>query len=490
MRARALPRAVSSGRAQPLRAAPVPADDAHIARRYHIDTAPAPDRVRHPPRFRVRVRKTRLVRLVLRELLALEGPHRARVALSRPCVYGVFGRPVGGLWPKHELCVGCLRCTTQYPEVVQIEPNPERLRLGDAYLGPDAVDTILYEARTGRVPVRGAGYRGPFGGEDWDGMWTDMSEIVRPTRDGIHGREYISTLVDIGAKPPFLRFDDRGDPTGEVPRVIALPVPFVFDGPPPGAPCRLADILAAAAERLDTLAVLPLRTVLDRRLAGPAVAPLVGCGEVSAIDRLAGRPRLIELDGWDAPAFAAARALAAAPLVAVRVPMEQDVRPLVDAGVRVIHLVADYHGRAAGRFALEWLREVHDALVDAGVREEVTLLASGGIALAEHVPKAIICGADAVGLDTALWVALQARFAGECRDRQRASVAFPALDLPWGVRRLTNLANAWRDQLLEVLGAMGLREVRRLRGEVGRAMFQRDLEREAFDGIAGYASAT
>jgi hypothetical protein len=45
---------------------------------------------------------------------------------------------------------------------------------------------------------------------------------------------------------------------------------------------------------------------------------------------------------------------------------------------------------------------------------------------------------------------------------------------------------SWRDQLLEVLGAMGLREVRRLRGEMGRAMFQKDLEREAFSGIEGY----
>jgi hypothetical protein len=45
---------------------------------------------------------------------------------------------------------------------------------------------------------------------------------------------------------------------------------------------------------------------------------------------------------------------------------------------------------------------------------------------------------------------------------------------------------SWRDQLLEVLGAMGLREVRRLRGEMGRAMFQKDLEREAFGGITGY----
>ncbi|MBI4280554.1 MAG: hypothetical protein HY660_19045, partial [Armatimonadetes bacterium] len=31
--------------------------------------------------------------------------------------------------------------------------------------------------------------------------------------------------------------------------------------------------------------------------------------------------------------------------------------------------------------------------------------------------------------------------------------------------------NAWRDQLLECLGAMGMREVRRLRGETGRAIF-------------------
>jgi len=33
---------------------------------------------------------------------------------------------------------------------------------------------------------------------------------------------------------------------------------------------------------------------------------------------------------------------------------------------------------------------------------------------------------------------------------------------------------------------MGLREVRRMRGEMGRAMFQKDLEQEAFSEIRGY----
>jgi hypothetical protein len=48
---------------------------------------------------------------------------------------------------------------------------------------------------------------------------------------------------------------------------------------------------------------------------------------------------------------------------------------------------------------------------------------------------------------------------------------------------MTNLIGAWHSQLIEVLGAMGLREVRRLRGEVGRAMFYEDLERETFGSV-------
>jgi hypothetical protein len=36
------------------------------------------------------------------------------------------------------------------------------------------------------------------------------------------------------------------------------------------------------------------------------------------------------------------------------------------------------------------------------------------------------------------------------------------------------------------MGAMGLREVRRMRGEMGRAMFMKTLEVDAFAGIDGY----
>ncbi len=456
---------------------------ARLYRRYRIDTELCPEIRPVPPRFRVRVRRDRLLAMVLRELIQFRGA--LRVALSRPCVYGVFSRKVGGLAPREELCVGCLRCTVQHPEVVQIHRNPERARLGDAYLG-SAVETILYEARTGRVPVRGAGYRGRFGGEGWDGMWTDMSEIVRPTRDGIHGREWISTAVDLGARPDHLAFAPDGTPAGEPPRVVTVQVPFVFDAPPPEAPAPVRHALAEAARAIETLAFLPAGAREDPALRGAHVVASFAAAAIVPPRAADPPPAMVQLEGWDEGAFRRLGEIFPESLICVRVPSGTALPPLFEAGVRVFFLEADYHGRSGGRFAMETIQEAHRSLVEAGVREQVTLLGGGGIVMAEHVPKAILCGLDAVALDTALWAALQARFEGPCRERAQARVRFPDFEPAWAVQRLKNLAAAWRDQLLEVLGAMGLREVRRLRGEVGRCMFQRDLEREAFAGIEGY----
>jgi glutamate synthase domain-containing protein 2 len=133
------------------------------------------------------------------------------------------------------------------------------------------------------------------------------------------------------------------------------------------------------------------------------------------------------------------------------------------------------------------LREIHTRLVQQGVRDEVTLIVSGGIALAEHMAKAIICGADLVAVDTSLLVALGCRVcrgaAGRTHEEECAAEA-GNLDRAYAAQRMVNLMGAWHSQLLEVLGAMGIREVRRLRGEVGRAIFMEDIEREAFGDLA------
>jgi glutamate synthase domain-containing protein 2 len=113
----------------------------------------------------------------------------------------------------------------------------------------------------------------------------------------------------------------------------------------------------------------------------------------------------------------------------------------------------------------------------------VTLIASGGIAMAEHVAKAIICGADLVGVDLVLEVALECRVCKRCVHGLSCPVAIESVNPEWAALRIRNLMCSWHSQLVEVLGAMGLREVRRLRGEVGRAMFYEDMEREAFSDV-------
>jgi hypothetical protein len=461
--------------------------------RYHIETRSAPDIAPHPSRFRVRVKKHRLAFLLLKELFH----YRANmpVVVSRPCVYGVFSGPVGGFAPRDRFCVGCLRCTTEYPEMVTISPNPDRKQLGDSYVTPDQIDTINYEAQTGRVPVKGAGFRGRFGGPGWDGMWTDMSEIVRPTRDGIHGREFISTVVDIGEKRSALNFNEDGELNGRMPRTISIPLPILFDIPPTlVASEMLWKIFTGAAGEMASLAIVPFPLILKHSLNGSQIVPLIDLKDQGVLGHLRFEPRMIELTEWDAGLHERVRSRFPESLISLRLPFapgfEQRLLEYTRSGVGIFHLVADYHGRSPnGQFALELIRSAHKTLVDASLRDEVTLLGSGGIVVAEHVPKAIICGLDAVALDTPLLIALQVRFSGECVDRARSQLQLPSnLTAEWGVQRLKNLLASWRDQLLEVLGAMGLREVRRLRGEIGRAMFQSDLEREAFAGIEGYGS--
>ncbi len=449
--------------------------------RYSVPTRPAPNSAPHPNRFKVKINRVELAKLLVRELIQYRGD--LDTVFSRPCVYGVFSAPVGAFWAREEHCVGCLRCTVQHPKVVDILPNPERLDLGDSYIDPDLVETLLYEAASGRVPVRGAGYGGGFGGVGWDAIWTDMSEIVRPTRDGIHGREFISTAVQLGWKPLMHEFDARGLLTSPTQGLIELPIPVLFDRLPVEDPSAYGAINAAASS-LETLAIVPVEQLDEQLSESESVVPLVG---PQAIERLpVGGFRMIELNGWDSAAYAQISSAFPNAIVAVRLQADADLSEPLDAGVAVFHLTADYHGRTASGFIMDAIRAAHEDLIARGIREQITLIGSGGIAAAEHVPKAIIAGLDAVAIETAALIALQAQFQSEVREAASAQIDLPHTDPEWARQRLVNLLGSWRDQLLEVLGAMGLREVRRLRGEIGRAMFQVDLEREAFSEIEGY----
>ena len=175
-------------------------------------------------------------------------------------------------------------------------------------------------------------------------------------------------------------------------------------------------------------------------------------------------------------------------IVWIKVPADQKaperVSALAAAGAEVLHLAGSDHARGVGDATevhlKDMIRRCHLRLVADRLRDAVTLLAGGGIALAEHVAKAIVCGADAVLADTALLLSLECRLCQECQDDNPCPIDLSSLNVKRGAQRMVNLLGAWNNQILEVLGAMGMREVRRLRGEVGRVMFKEDLDKEIF----------
>ena len=92
-----------------------------------------------------------------------------------------------------------------------------RVARGDEYWTAENITQTWFQAETGKIPISGAGYGGKFAGEGFDGIWLDMSEIVRPTRDGVHGRETISTKVDLGRFLTALSFDRNGQLASALP---------------------------------------------------------------------------------------------------------------------------------------------------------------------------------------------------------------------------------------------------------------------------------
>ncbi len=391
-----------------------------------------------------------------------------------------------------EMCRDCFRCVQGCPRGLIFKAlNPLYRQLGDEYWTPEIIATTWYQAESGKIPVSGAGYGGAFAGEGFDSLWTDMSEIVRPTRDGIHGREYISTTLDLGRKPMFLAFDDQGEMLVTPPPLLELPLPVVLSEPPLGADLpRLRQMVAQAAEALGTLAIVSREAVSpDLAKAAPNLVPFWG-GDPDLEDPLLPQLRALELAdhpgviGW----LEALKRRFPQLIVWIRVPADEQaadrVAALSAAGAEVLHLAATDQARGLGGVQdlhlKDLIRRCHLKLVEAKLRDAVTLMAGGGIALAEHVAKAIICGADGVIADIPLLLALECRLCKQCGDDNPCPVDLQGLNVKRGTQRMVNLVGAWNNQLLEILGAMGMREVRRLRGEVGRAMFKEDLDRDIF----------
>ncbi len=425
-----------------------------------------------------------------------EGCLKCPRCVKKDCVYKVYEkRNLNDRQMVDSLdttCKDCFRCVQNCPgKLIQKGLNPSYKALGDSYWTPEIIADLWFQAESGRIPVSGAGYGGPFSGPGFDAMWTDMSEIVRPRRDGIHGREYISTTVDIGRKLMALEFDDSGKIVTLPPPLVEIPLPVIFDMLPWSPPAdRISVAFLEAAKTLGTFAVVRQSDLtIDKEKYLSNIILFVDGDMAKLSGELLKKLSIVEIPDTDRVMELHHQLKEQNPhlVIFIRIKIgpetsERVVR-LTQEGAEVLHLVADERGLEYAEnplFIKERIKQIHLNLVEKGLRDQVTLIGSGGVAMAEHMAKLIICGADALTVDIPLLVAMECRVCRRCKEGIACPVELENVDPAWGAARIKNLVAAWHNQLLEIMGAMGMREARRLRGEMGRAMFFEDLEKEIF----------
>ena len=117
------------------------------------------------------------------------------------------------------------------------------------------------------------------------------------------------------------------------------------------------------------------------------------------------------------------------------------------------------------------LAAVDQRLREEGIRNQVSLIAGGSIRSAADVVKAVALGADACYIGTAALLALGCHLCRTCQSgkcawgiaTQRPELT-KRLDPEEGAARLINLMTAWRHEIMEMMGGMGINSIEALRG--------------------------
>lgn len=172
-------------------------------------------------------------------------------------------------------------------------------------------------------------------------------------------------------------------------------------------------------------------------------------------------------------------------LVSVKVSTPTDVDMVAVgsyyAGAHIIHLDGSYGGTGAApeiakkniAMPIEYaLPKVHRFLTEEGVRDKITVIASGGVRTPHDVAKIIALGADGVCTGTADLVALECIRCHNCESGRGCARGIATtdpelmelIDLDWGTQRIVNMFMAWRDEIIRILKRLGMKDLKELVG--------------------------
>ena len=426
----------------------------------------------------------------------------------------------------HSKCIGCHRCEAYCPtDAISIQRNPSQFR-ENGYWSKEDIKNIYLNAETGAIVVTGMGNDLQSQPVYFDRILFDACQVTNPSIDPL--REPMELTTYIGNRGRKLS-DTKAKKTG----LIRLDVPVMF-GPMSYGSINLSvqKALAASAREHGTLwstgegglhsdlyeygpnTIVQVASgrfgVHEEYLkAGAMIEIKIGQGAKPGIGgHLPGekvvddvsRTRMIPV-GSDAisPAphhdiysiedlrqliYALKEAIRYEKPVGVKVSAVHNIAAIASGIARAGADIIVVDGYRGGTGATPLIVRDHTgipielaiAVVDErlrqeGIRENVGLVAAGGIRSAADTLKAIGLGADAVYISTAALIAVGCTLCQQCHTGRCAwgittndSYLSKRQNPETAAELISNLLGAWEIEMKEVLGSMGINAIESLRG--------------------------
>ena len=431
-------------------------------------------------------------------------------------------------------CVGCHFCEQLCPTgAIVVERNPSSIR-ENANWDRTHFTGLMKQAETGGILLTGMGNDRPWKNY-FDHIVLNASQVTNPSIDPLREPMELKTFIGgrpdrlefISTERGYLRI------TTKLPPLLELELPVLFSAMSYGSvslnTCRA---LARAAweaktywntgegglpEDLEKYAARTIVQVASGRFGvGPeylrksaAVEIKVGQGAKPGIgghlpgekvtqdisrtrripegtDALSPAPHhdIYSIEDLKQLVFAIKEATRYEKPVGVKVAAVHNIAPIVSGIVRAGADFVTIDGFRGGTGAAPSVIRNHVgipielaiAVVDQrlrseGIRNQVSLIAAGGIRSSADVVKAIALGADAVYIGTAALVALgchlcQRCYTGKCNWGIATQDPYLTrrLNPLAGALRLENLLRAWSLEIKEMIGGMGINAIESLRG--------------------------